>query len=771
MKPFAIVIMIIALAVARGQEIEIPHSPSGTVALFAREPLIRHPIGIEFDRHGRLLAVESHTHFRPKDYVGPEGDRIVWLRDTDGNDEADDKVVLLEGLQHACILKQHANGWLYVTTRNEVLRLRDDDGDGMPEEVDRRIVWLETEGNHPHNGISGIDFDSMGNVIFGMGENLGSPYTLQGRDGAEISDVGEGGNIFKMDAEGKGLVRYATGFWNPFGICVDEGGRIYATDNDPSGSPPCRLHYILEGGDYGYLYRYGRSGKHPFVAWNGELPGTIPMLAAVGEAPCDLVSRSFDDGTDLFVTSWVDHRVEVIRRRPGNHVQRWIAMQGGAECRPVGVAWAPDGSLFVSDWVSRSYKLHGLGRIWKVSGKIEPADLVDLPTPNWERALNELGGIGDFRLYEKSAFDKSVSFEKWSEAEDLTRIYALLGWSRERREDARVILPKALVDPEPEIRLLALKWIADQQLLEFREQVEAVANAESDPDLFYGAITALARIDGADVFNDKALADLLRGRIFDEEAAPQTRLAALRIFPRAEEALKAKQLAPLLQTKFVPLRGHVIRLLTQLNDPDKVAILEQIIDDETVAPNLREFALVGLPERELPQPALGFLAPKRPTGPPAEPVVEWFETILANPPNLERGRLAFYHPKLGGCSICHRIDGIGRTGGPDLSMIGERPLDHIVRSIVDPAAEVAPQFLPWSIQTTDGEQLLAFQLRESGGNHWYSDIGGSIIPLKIEQIAHREQVSGSLMPPGLDQRLSDAQLRDLVAFLQSLRSE
>ena len=538
---------LLGVSAALAQTIEAPVSPSGEVTLFAQEPLIKHPIGIVFDKHGRLLVVESHTHFRPDDYEGPEGDRILWLRDTDDDGQADDKVVLLEGLQNACILKQHPNGWVYVTTRNEVLRFRDDDGDGVPEEVDHCLAGLETEGNHPHNGISGLDFDLAGNVIFGMGENLGSPYTLHGRDGAKISDAGEGGNIFKMDAEGAGLVRYATGFWNPFGVCVDSGGRIYATDNDPSGNPPCRLHWILEGGDYGYLYRYGRSGKHPFVAWNGQLPGTLPMLAGVGEAPCDLVSRAFEGGTDLFVTSWVDHHVEVIRRHPGNRVQRWIAMQGGADCRTVGVAWAPDGSLFVSDWVSRSYKLHGLGRIWKVSGKIEPIELVDLPQPDWKTAQDELAGIRQFREARSA-----LSYEAWPEADTQTRIHALLGWSRERRDDAQVILPKALEDPEREVRLLALKWIADQQLLDFRERVETIANAESDPDLFYGAITALARIDGVGVFNDKALDDLLRGRIFDENASPQTRLAALRIFPRAEEALKTTQLEPLLETRFVP---------------------------------------------------------------------------------------------------------------------------------------------------------------------------------------------------------------------------
>ena len=48
------------------------------------------------------------------------------------------------------------------------------------------------------------------------------------------------------------------------------------------------LHVIL-GGDYGYKSRYGNTGLHPYCAWNGELPGTLPMLAGVGEAPVGLL--------------------------------------------------------------------------------------------------------------------------------------------------------------------------------------------------------------------------------------------------------------------------------------------------------------------------------------------------------------------------------------------------------------------------------------------------------------------------------------------------
>ena len=41
---------------------------------------------------------------------------------------------------------------------------------------------------------------------------------------------------------------------------------------------------------------------------------------------------------------------------------------GDEEFRPAGMAVAPDGTLFVSDWVDRSYPVHGRGRIWRIRG-------------------------------------------------------------------------------------------------------------------------------------------------------------------------------------------------------------------------------------------------------------------------------------------------------------------------------------------------------------------------------------------------------------------
>jgi putative membrane-bound dehydrogenase-like protein len=349
------------------------HDPRLRVELFAAAPDIVHPISLDFDRRGRLLVIESHTHFRPEGYRGPPHDRIRVLEDTDGDGKAGRFTTFFEGTRFTMDLAAHPDGSVYVATRYEILRLRDLDGDGKADEQ-QRLVVLDTKGDYPHNGLSGLAFDSKGDLYFGLGENLGADYKLVGADGTTIAGGGEGGGVFWCTADGKKLRRVATGFWNPFGLCRDIFGRLIAVDNDPDAMPPCRMVHVVEGGDYGFQFRYGRSGRHPFQSWHGQLPGTLPMMSGTGEAPCEVVSYESDGLPreyvgNLLVTSWADHRVE--RYAVKDHgasmaAERLPFVQGGADFRPVGLAVAPDGSLFVSDWVLKDYNLHGRGAIWHI---------------------------------------------------------------------------------------------------------------------------------------------------------------------------------------------------------------------------------------------------------------------------------------------------------------------------------------------------------------------------------------------------------------------
>lgn len=367
--------------------------PRLTITLFAENPQIVTPTGIDVDGQGTVWAIESNTHFPPKDYKGHPSDRLLVFRDTDGDGRAEPPKVFLDGLKHTMSVTvrpawldpiviergtKPADRQVFVATRREILLLEDIDGD---DRCDRqtRLVWLDTKGDYPHNGLAGFAFDPLGKLFFGFGENLGEPYAIHFRGAPDqpLKGGGEGGNIYRMNPDGTEMTFWATGFWNPHASCIDAFGRLFTVDNDPDSRPPCRLLHVIRGGDYGYRFRNGRKGLHPFTAWNGELPGTLPMVAGTGEAPSGVLAYEHDAFPEeylgnLIATSWGDHRIDRFRLKPKGASVESVAepfIVGGETFRPVGIALAPDGSLYCTDWVKRDYQLHGHGRIWRVHTK------------------------------------------------------------------------------------------------------------------------------------------------------------------------------------------------------------------------------------------------------------------------------------------------------------------------------------------------------------------------------------------------------------------
>ncbi|QGJ69930.1 putative L-sorbosone dehydrogenase [Planctomycetales bacterium 10988] len=358
-------------------EIEIPRSLDDrlTVELFAAEPDTVTVTGLSVDPEGRVFVVESHTHFRPEGYQGPPADRIRLLEDTDHDGRADRIETFFAGSTSTMNIAVHPNGWVYVATRASIFRLFDHNQDGK---ADRRedLIKLETEADYPHNGLSGFAIDFDGTLYFGLGENMGEDATLISPDKSLPSPRGCGG-VFRCQEDGAELERVAIGFWNPFHLCFDTYGRLFLGDNDPGNRPPCRFLSIVEAGDYGYR----RRTLEPFIAVDGELPGTLPMTSSTGESPTGIVAYESDHlpaeyRGELLVASWGEHRIDRYRlERDGagfrTTTQPMIA--GGEHFRPAGIAIAPDGSLFVGDWADRSYPLHGKGRIWHIRAKNPPS--------------------------------------------------------------------------------------------------------------------------------------------------------------------------------------------------------------------------------------------------------------------------------------------------------------------------------------------------------------------------------------------------------------
>ena len=371
--------------------------------LFASEPVLSNPTNIDVDHRGRVWAcdvVNYREHWRNNER--PEGDRILILEDTDGDGAADSSKVYYQGHDVDAALGIAVLGnKVIVTAAPNVIVFTDEDGDDLPDRKDYlfvnsgapqsdhsthslsfgpdgRLYWnMGNSGRHVHDKDGRLVIAKSGDPVldrnfvqglrkipeadrpeFTMGlEKLPSPY--------------QGGMVFRCNLDGTGMEVLGHNFRNNYEVAVDSLGGLWQSDNDDDGSYACRLNYVLEGGNYGYrdeltgarnqVARTGRHNEVPQRHWHQNDPGVVPNLLVTGAgSPTGVTSY---EGRLLPSEFWdqilaTDAGPGVLRavlaeKAGAGYSARMVDILKGERdkwVRPVDVAVAPDGSLFVSDW-------------------------------------------------------------------------------------------------------------------------------------------------------------------------------------------------------------------------------------------------------------------------------------------------------------------------------------------------------------------------------------------------------------------------------------
>ena len=122
------------------------------------------------------------------------------------------------------------------------------------------------------------------------------------------------------------------------------------------------------------------------------------------------------------------------------------------------------------------------------------------------------------------------------------------------------------------------------------------------------------------------------------------------------------------------------------------------------------------------------------------------------------------------CSACHRIGTRGEKIGPDLTKIGEvRSRRDLVEAIVFPSASLARGYESFHVVTKSGQINAGLLSRETATAIYLRTTDR--VEIRIERTDIEELSPGrtSIMPQGLEKTLSPAELRDLVAYLSSLK--
>jgi alcohol dehydrogenase (cytochrome c) len=131
----------------------------------------------------------------------------------------------------------------------------------------------------------------------------------------------------------------------------------------------------------------------------------------------------------------------------------------------------------------------------------------------------------------------------------------------------------------------------------------------------------------------------------------------------------------------------------------------------------------------------------------------------------------------GGCAVCHQVNARGGLIGPDLSTAGARSADVLRHVILNPGVPLpgggrggpARQQVV-AVRTRDGRSIRGVRRNEDTFALHLVDVSGQLHLLDKANLADIQYEDRSLMPGDYATRLSEAELRDLIAYLRTLQT-
>lgn len=130
--------------------------------------------------------------------------------------------------------------------------------------------------------------------------------------------------------------------------------------------------------------------------------------------------------------------------------------------------------------------------------------------------------------------------------------------------------------------------------------------------------------------------------------------------------------------------------------------------------------------------------------------------------NLSEGKLLFART----CGPCHKMYGEGGDLGPDITGSNRTNLDYLLTNILEPSADIQDDYKMVVITTRDGRTYAGNIASENIANLTLKVVGQDPVVIAKSTIQSREVTPVSMMPPGLLESLSEAEIVNLIAYLQ-----
>jgi putative membrane-bound dehydrogenase-like protein len=299
------------------------------------------------------------------------------------------------------------------------------------------------------------------------------------------------------------------------------------------------------------------------------------------------------------------------------------------------------------------------------------------------------------------------------------------------------------------------------------------------------------------VFDDPEAIATLRKLLLDSTAAATARQSAL----QALIYQKNPELAPLLHTllgdpmlRGAALRGlaafnHeatpeiVLRHYSSLTDDEKadavhtltarpayaLALLDAVERGRIPRRDLTAFTvrqMQGLKNKQVNERLVKVWGVLRPASQEKAALMTRYKALLG-PDYLKsadkaQGRVVFTRT----CAACHVLFGEGGKIGPELTGSQRTSLDYLLENILDPSAVVASDYQVTVLLTRDGRVITGI-IKQETDKVVTIQTQNEVIPVPQTDVEERRKSPISMMPEGLLDKLTNEEVRDLIAYLGS----
>ena len=321
------------------------------ISLFASEPQIRKPIALAWDHRGRLWIAETIDYPNEQQPDGEGRDSIKVCVDTDGDGRADRFTVFADRLSIPTSLC-FANGGVIVTEGGQTLFLRDTDGDDVADE--RRVLFKGWGMGDTHATVSNLR-TGPDNWIWATVGYSGFNGTVGGR----THRFGQGVLRFRPDGSELEFIRSSNN--NTWGLGISEDGLILGSTANNNASwhmeVPNRYYESVRGWSAGRMETIADTQSiHPVTDRVRQVDQHHRYTAAAGHAL--YTARAFPReywNRIAFVTEPTGHLVGFFRLDPVGATFRAVNLgsflaSDDEWTAPIVAEVGPDGAVWVIDW-------------------------------------------------------------------------------------------------------------------------------------------------------------------------------------------------------------------------------------------------------------------------------------------------------------------------------------------------------------------------------------------------------------------------------------